>query len=232
MNATSQALGSWGPRLERGFFARDARVVARALLGVRLVHEVAPGDLRVARIVETEAYRGAADPACHARFGRTPRTESLFAPPGHAYLFLVYGLHVCFNVTCLREGAGHAVLVRAVEPVLGVTPGQRTDGPGKLTRALGLARRHDGLDLCAGGPLALAARVPGADGRAAPRVGTGPRIGVGYAGAAAELPLRFWDAASDAVSRPPRAAVGLGRGPGHGPPRRGRRAAVVLGDDP
>lgn len=224
---TGAGAAARAPALPRAFFARDARVVARALVGATLVHELAPGDVRVARVVETEAYRGPSDPACHARFGRTARTAALFAAPGHAYVFLVYGMHLCFNVTCAREGAGHAVLLRAVEPLAGLGAGPRADGPGRLTRALGLGRAHDGVDLCGGGRV----RFLEASGRPR-RVATGPRVGVAYAGAAAELPLRFWDATSAGVSRPPRAAVGLGRGrPEDDPAGSRRRAAVVLGRD-
>src|SRR5579863_2701404 len=134
-------------RLGRAFYARDALPVARSLVGCLLVHEGAGGGLRVARIVETEAYRGPRDLACHARAGLTRRTRSLLAAEGHAYVFLVYGMHECFNVTCLREGAGHAVLVRAGEPLLGFAEGARLDGPGRFAKAMGLSRADDGADL-------------------------------------------------------------------------------------
>ena len=133
-------------RLDRCFFARDARVVARGLVGCLLVHESSAG-LRVARIVETEAYCGPRDLACHARAGLTRRTRSLLGPEGHAYVFLVYGMHECFNVTCAREGAGHAVLVRAGEPVAGFVRRARLDGPGRFARSMGLTRSHDGQDV-------------------------------------------------------------------------------------
>jgi DNA-3-methyladenine glycosylase len=186
-------------RLPRGFYARDALVLARALIGTYLVH----GE-RVARIVETEAYRGPKDLACHARAGQTRRTRTLFGPPGHAYVFLVYGMHECFNVVCFGEGKGHAVLVRAVEPVRGIDEGARTDGPGRLSRALGLTRAHDAADLVEGSALTLAPRT------ARPRVEVSARVGVAYAGAIAEAPWRFFDAASEHVSRPSPRAVGLG----------------------
>src|SRR5688572_29415641 len=99
--------------LPRTFFERDTRVVARALIGAHLIRTTDRGPI-LTRIVETEAYRGPTDAACHARFGRTARTRALFGPPGHAYVFLIYGMYECFNVTCLAEGKGHAVLVRAV----------------------------------------------------------------------------------------------------------------------
>jgi DNA-3-methyladenine glycosylase len=188
-------------RLPREFYARDALVVARALIGTYLVH----GE-RVARIVETEAYRGPKDLACHARAGLTRRTRTLFGPPGHAYVFLVYGMHECFNVVCLGEGKGHAVLVRAVEPVRGIDEGARTDGPGRLSRALGLTRAHDAADLVEGGALTLAPRIT------RPRVEVSARVGVAYAGAIAEAPWRFFDASSGHVSRPSPRAIGLGSG--------------------
>src|SRR5580658_1923319 len=118
-------------RLGRTWFARDALVVARALIGCFLVHERGPleGDARVSRIVETEAYRGPRDLASHARAGLTRRTRTLFGPEGHAYVFFVYGMHECFNVTCLGEGKGHAVLVRAAEARAGLPEETRLDGP-------------------------------------------------------------------------------------------------------
>ena len=198
--------------LVRAFFARDARVVARALIGTTLVvlHE---SGRRAGRIVETEAYRGPTDLACHARFGVTKRTRSLFLGPGHAYVYFVYGMHECFNVTCLREGAGHAVLVRAVE-LVGPdeeVAGRRGDGPGRLTRALGIDRRHDGLDVTGDdprSPVSLLARGTIAGTRMRPKIGAGPRVGVGYAGEIADAPLRFFDRESRHVSRPPASAIG------------------------
>jgi DNA-3-methyladenine glycosylase len=176
--------------------------LARALVGTRLVHAVSPGDVRVARIVETEAYRGPRDRACHARTGLTRRNRALFGPPGTAYVFFVYGMHECFNVVCHAEGLGHAVLIRAVEPVAGVHG--RTDGPGRVTVAMGLSRRHDGASLLSP-PLYVAARE-----RRPARIAATPRVGVGYAGAWAEKPYRFLDPTSPHVSKPPRSALGLG----------------------
>ena len=189
-------------RLPRAFYARNALVVARALVGTHLV--VARGNsVHVARIVETEAYCGPTDLACHARAGVTRRTKTLYGPPGRAYVFLIYGMYDCFNVVCFGEGKGHAVLVRAVEPV---TPlAHRTDGPGRLTRALGITRADDTTDLVEGGSVWL---EPGTAARA--RIATTPRIGVGYAGAWADEPWRFFDAKSAFVSKP--AARMIGRG--------------------
>lgn len=185
--------------LPREFYARDARVVARALVGTLLVH----GD-RVGRIVETEAYRGPKDLACHAKVGITKRTRTLYGPAGHAYVFLIYGMYDCFNVVCFGEGKGHAVLVRAVEPVRGVPEGVRTDGPGRLARALAITRAHDTVDLVEGRVLTIAARTR------RPRVAVSARVGVAYAGAIAEAPWRFFDASSTHVSRPPPRTIGLG----------------------
>jgi DNA-3-methyladenine glycosylase len=185
--------------LPREFYMRDARIVARALVGVHLIHGA-----RVGRIVETEAYRGPKDLACHARVGITKRTRTLYGPPGHAYVFLIYGMYDCFNVVCFGEGKGHAVLVRAVEPVSGVPEGVRTDGPGRLARALAITRAHDTADLVEGAELTLAPRVT------RPRIAVSARVGVAYAGQIAEAPWRFFDAESKHVSRPHARTVGLG----------------------
>jgi DNA-3-methyladenine glycosylase len=189
-------------RLPVQFYERDALTVARALVGTHLVH----GD-KVARIVETEAYRGPTDLACHARAGITKRTRTLYGPPGRAYVFLIYGMYDCFNVVCFGEGKGHAVLVRAVEPVSGVPEGARTDGPGRLARALEITRAHDGVDLVRGegkGTLGIAPR----SGR--PRIAVSARVGVAYAGEIAEAPWRFFDPTSKHVSRPSPRSIGLG----------------------
>ena len=192
------------PRLGRAFFARDAKVVARALIGCHLV-DTRGGTRRVARIVETEAYRGPTDAACHARFGRTKRTQALFGTPGTAYVFLVYGMHLCFNVVCAEAGAGHAVLLRGVEPLEGFAGRPpRGDGPGRLTRALAIDRSVDGVDLVDGALHFTAAA-------GSPHIACSPRVGVGYAGGHATRLLRFYDRQSPSVSRPPASAIGLGK---------------------
>ena len=188
-----------GERLPRQFYERDALVVARALVGTYLVH----GD-RAARIVETEAYRGPKDLACHARVGITKRTRTLYGPPGHAYVYLIYGMYDCFNVVCCGEGKGHAVLVRGVEPVRGIKEGVRTDGPGRLARALGITRKDDTADLVESPDLFVAPRTK------RPRIAVSARVGVGYAGEIADAPWRFFDAASRHVSRPSPRTIGLG----------------------
>lgn len=179
-------------------------MLARALVGTYLVvraSEKADEPLVVARIVETEAYRGPKDLACHARVGLTKRTRTLYGPPGRAYVFLIYGMYDCFNVVARAEGSGHAVLVRAVEPAYGLDPAASTAGPGRLTRALGITRSDDGADLVRG-RIFLAAR------RRRPRIGVTPRVGVGYAGEWADRPWRFFDRESVHVSRPPLRSIG------------------------
>jgi DNA-3-methyladenine glycosylase len=179
------------------FYARPALVVARELLGTLLV--VGDGGARrVGRIVETEAYIGEHDLACHAAKGVTPRTEVMFGPPGRAYIYLIYGMHHCFNVVTDAAGVGAAVLVRAVEPVEGVPEGARTDGPGRVCKVLGLTREHNRVALFSPGlHLLPGAPVPEA------RVARGPRIGVEYAGAWAAEPFRLWVRDSRHVSKPP-----------------------------
>jgi DNA-3-methyladenine glycosylase len=194
-------------RLDPAFFARDALVVARALVGTFLVRHApeAEGGPRVVRIVETEAYRGPKDLACHARAGLTKRTRILFGPPGRAYVFLIYGMYDCFNVVAHAEGKGHAILVRAGEPIAGIAPGVRTDGPGRVTRALGITRDDNDRDL-RGDELYLLPR------RTRPSIVAGPRVGVGYAGSWAEKPWRFCDRSSVHASRPSAKTIGLGLG--------------------
>jgi DNA-3-methyladenine glycosylase len=193
-------------RLPRAWYARDAVSLARSLIGCFLVHEAARSRCRVARIVETEAYRGPRDLACHARAGLTKRTRALFGEEGHAYVFFVYGMHDCFNVTCRGAGHGHAVLVRAAEPASGFDaqgPRARLDGPGRFARAMGIARTLDGHDLTQP-PLYLCPRLK------RPRVGVTARVGVAYAGDWADRPWRFFDAGSAHVSKPAKSAIGRG----------------------
>ncbi|MGB8932992.1 MAG: DNA-3-methyladenine glycosylase, partial [Anaeromyxobacteraceae bacterium] len=134
-----------GERLPRPFYARDARTVARALLGKVLVR-IDGGVRRAARIVETEAYHGVGDRASHARFGPTKRARVMFGPPGVAYVYLIYGTSHCMNVVTGRDGEPSAVLIRAAEPLAGCL--HSTRGPGNLCRALGIRREpDDGRDL-------------------------------------------------------------------------------------
>lgn len=163
-------------------------MVARELLGCTL----RVGAQRV-RLVETEAYLGERDMASHARAGRTRRTATMYGPPGTLYVYLIYGLHWLVNVVCAPEGVPHAALLRAAEPLsagLG-----RCDGPGRLARSLGVDGGYDGASLLRG-EVALEPGPPPA------RIAVGPRIGVEYAGAWGDAPLRYGDAASGALSRP------------------------------
>ena len=180
-------------RLRRRFYDRETGLVARELLGMHLVHRDREL-LRVARIVETEAYLGPHDLAAHSARGLTPRTRPMFGPPGHAYVYLIYGMHHCFNVVTEAEGHAAAVLVRAVEPVANVAG--RTAGPGLLCRAMGIDRRLNGRDLV--GDELFIARPPRRERLVIVRR---PRIGVDYAGAWARRLLRFYIKGNRFISR-------------------------------
>lgn len=142
--------------LPREWYARDALVVARELLGMRLVR-LLDGQPLHSVITETEAYRGEEDQACHARSGRTPRTSVMYGPPGHAYIYFTYGMHWCLNAVCMPQDYPAAVLIRAVVPMNGIAlisarrPGRPkadwTNGPAKLTQALGIDKSLNGVDL-------------------------------------------------------------------------------------
>jgi DNA-3-methyladenine glycosylase len=196
-------------RLPRAFYARPALIVAPDLLGLWLVHD-GPTGRRSGRIVEVEAYVGVDDLASHASKGRTGRTGVMFGPPGHAYVYLIYGMHHCFNVVTDSDGEAGAVLVRALEPdpvMVAEGVGGRTDGPGRLCRTLGIDRTHNTLDLTAEahGPLRLERRL----GPPVTEVATSPRIGVDYAGAWAARPWRFFVPGSRSLSVRPRRASAL-----------------------
>ncbi|HWW33387.1 MAG TPA: DNA-3-methyladenine glycosylase [Steroidobacteraceae bacterium] len=176
----------------RAFFDRSALTVARELIGMHLVHDDGV-KLRRGRIVETEAYLGPKDRAAHSSRGRTARTEVMFGPPGHAYVYFIYGFWNCLNVVAAREGVPHAVLLRALEPLDGIT--DKTWGPGLLCRAMHVDRRLNGADLL--GPELWIERPPRA---ARVAIGRSARIGVDYAGEWARRPWRFFDRASCYVS--------------------------------
>jgi DNA-3-methyladenine glycosylase len=187
--------------IDRAFFARDAETVARALVGATLAVAGA-GSVQRVRIVETEAYVGAHDLACHAARGRTARTAIMFGPAGHAYVYLIYGLHHLLNVVTGPAGDAQAVLLRAAEVV---RPDQPLDvaacrGPGLLTRHLGVTRADDGHNVCPT-DAPVGARLWFEDGTPPGRLATSARIGVDYAGPWAAAPLRFFDPDSRAVSR-------------------------------
>ena len=151
------------------------------------------GRVRRGRIVETEAYLGPTDRAAHSSRGRTARTEVMFGPPGHAYVYFIYGFWNCLNVVTAREGLPHAGLLRALEPLEGLA--ERTSGPGLLCRALRIDRRLNGADLL-GEELWLERPAK----RAPIRIGRSRRIGVEYAGEWAARRWRFFDRASCYVS--------------------------------
>jgi DNA-3-methyladenine glycosylase len=199
------------PVLSQDFFNRDPVTVGRELLGKLLIRR--EGRMLLAgRIVEDEAYLGAEDPAAHAYAGRTPRNAVLFGPPGHAYVYFIYGNHYCLNVSCMHEGNAGGVLLRAMEPVVGleamararglalkaaVRPTQLrliSSGPGRMSQALGITRLRDNdKDLT----------VPASDlwfaddGYRPKRIAATPRVGITKA---VELPLRFVIAGNPLVS--------------------------------
>ena len=180
----------FGPILKRSFYNRPTVEVARALLGKVVVHGPAAGI-----IVETEAYLGGDDLAAHSARGITNRTRVIFGPPGHAYVYFVYGMYECLNLVCEPEGQPGCVLIRALEPVAGIEIMQRrrpaarkpedlASGPGKLTLALGITRLQNEADVTRG---SLVVREP-AEPRAVD-IAVSPRIGITQC---ADLPLRFF----------------------------------------
>ena len=192
--------------LTRDFYDRDTVTVARALLGKHLVRVMETGERLVGRITETEAYVGRMDKACHAYgYKRTKRTETLFAPPGTAYIYLIYGMYHCLNFVTEPEGEPCAVLIRGVKAVENgdiiaknrfdrkmeeMTPYQRKNflnGPGKVCRGLALTRAQNGVD--------LTRRESGlyvCGGPAPAHIQVGKRIGIDYAQEAVDFPWRFW----------------------------------------
>ncbi len=197
--------------MPRAFYDRDPRDVSRDLLGKVLVRQ--GRNLRAARIVEIEAYLGEGDPAAHAACGRTPRNAVLFGPPGHAYVYFIYGNHYCLNISCLPDGEPGCVLVRALEPLIGIEEMAQerglslnssgdlrklTSGPGRLADALSITRERDnGKDLTS-----TSSDLFVADGGYTPsRVLTTVRIGIVKA---ASRPLRYVIAGNEFVSGPRR----------------------------
>jgi DNA-3-methyladenine glycosylase len=167
--------------LRRKFYLRPASEVARDLLGKILVSGDASG-----RIVETEAYLGVDDGAAHSARGLTPRTRVIFGPPGHAYVYLIYGMHYCLNIVCEPEGVAGCVLIRALEK-------DGATGPAKLTRALGITLKQNGADVTKG-PITIHEPEP-----VQPfEIATSPRIGITKS---ADLPLRFFIKGNKFVSR-------------------------------
>jgi DNA-3-methyladenine glycosylase len=184
-----------GAVLPRAFYERSTVEVARDLLGRFLVLETADSPIRVGKLVEVEAYLGERDRASHAWHGKTARTAPMFEDPGHAYVYRIYGMYWCLNVVTEPPGHATAILLRAVEPVVGLD--QSTDGPGKLCRAYGITGAYNRADLTTGALRITAGNpVPGA------QIATSPRIGVDYAEAWKDEPLRFFVAGNRFVSRP------------------------------
>ena len=198
-------------RLPREFYDRDTVKVAQDLLGKYLVRNL-NGELLVGRITETEAYIGRCDKACHAyNYRRTARTETLFMAPGHAYIYLIYGMYNCLNFVTAPEGEPAAVLLRAVEPVAGMdtllrlrygnkplTPYRQKNflnGPGKVCRGFALSKAENRLDLT--GDTLFICESPEDVGLPCPEspkehICAGPRIGIDYAEEARDFPWRFW----------------------------------------
>lgn len=185
--------------LPRSFYARPTVEVARELLGKIVSHGETSG-----RIVETEAYLGIEDAAAHSARGITDRTRVIFGAPGHAYVYLIYGMYECLNLVAEPEGVAGCVLIRALEPLTGLAimrrrrPGVNgaealANGPGKLTRALGITRRHNGFDVTHG-PL-LVGPASEDDGF---EIGVSARVGISRS---ADLPLRFFIKGNRFVSR-------------------------------
>lgn len=199
-------------KLSRAFYNRDSILVAKDLLGKVLVHET-DGQKIAARIVETEAYMGVEDKAAHSYGGkRTPRVEVMYGEPGLVYVFLIYGMHCCFNIVTREKGIPQAVLIRAAEPLMGMEQmaerrfGQPyqllaqskrrglTNGPGKLCAAFSLDRSFNGVDLCGN-------NVYVTEGKREPlNIITTTRIGIDYAQEAKEYPWRFYLADNEYVS--------------------------------
>jgi DNA-3-methyladenine glycosylase len=185
-----------GKPLKRAFFARSVHEVAPDLIGATLLVNGVGG-----LIVELEAYHHT-EPAAHSFRGPTPRNEVMFGPPGVAYVYRSYGIHWCVNFVCEQEGSASAVLIRALQPTHGIPAMRRRrglhderslcSGPGKLTEALGITDRHNGLALDAS-PFALHART------GTPDIVTGPRIGITKA---VELPWRYGLQGSRFLSKP------------------------------
>ena len=184
--------------MNHSFFRKDTVELARNLLGCLLVHGT-PDGVAAGMIVETEAYVGAIDKACHAYQNRSERTEIMYGDGGFAYVYFIYGMHHCFNVVTGPAGEGNAVLIRALEPVIGLDLMRKRrqtnqlqnlcNGPGKVCQALAITKGEYGMDLCdPAGPLRLVRfrHIPDN------RITSSPRINVAYAEEAAAWPWRFY----------------------------------------
>jgi len=192
----------FGPILKRSFYERPAIDVSRDLLGRIVVHGPTAG-----MIVETEAYPGGEDLASHSSRGITPRTRVIFGPPGHAYVYFIYGMYQCLNLVCEPDGKAGCALIRALEPLAGIEvmrsrrPAARkiadlASGPGKLTLAMAITLQHNGADVTRG---SLVVREPLEKRRF--EIRTTPRIGISQC---VDAPLRFLIAGNPCVSKSPR----------------------------
>jgi DNA-3-methyladenine glycosylase len=195
-------------KLSRDFYARSVLLVARQCIGKLLVHRTVEGET-AGRIVETEAYRGPLDLAAHSARGLTKRTAAMFGPPGHAYVYRLYGTCWAMNLVVARAGDPHAVLIRALEPVRGIelmaarrrrlaTSRELTNGPGKLTEALAITGADYGRDLC-GEELFLEEHGP-----QNLKIRSSARINVDYAGVWTSRQWRFYERNNPYVSVKPR----------------------------
>jgi len=170
-------------KLSRGFYKREADIVARELLGKYLVRQHGSQKL-TGMIVETEAYLGEHDLACHTSKGMTERTKVMFGPPGHAYIYMIYGMYYCTNVVTGDVGQGAAVLIRALEPVKNIQ--DRTCGPGLLSRAMYIDKKLNGINL-----LGREMYIADEPDEGPVSIAKSPRIGVAYAGKWARRHLRY-----------------------------------------
>ena len=180
-------------KLARSFYDRDTVVVAKELLGKYLIH-VSDGVERIGRIVEVEAYLGPHDLAAHSAKGLTERTKIMFGPPGHAYVYMIYGMYFCMNVVTEREGHASAVLLRAIEPTKNIEG--RTQGPGRLCKTMHIDRKLNGHDLLSDD--FYIAAPPESESLVVVRR---PRIGVDYAKHWARRLLRFYIKGNPFVSK-------------------------------
>lgn len=210
--APAQTDAASARRLAREFFNRDPRQVGRELLGKIIVRN-AGRKLLAGRIVEVEAYLGAGDSAAHAAAGRTQRNDVLFGPPGHAYVYFIYGVHYCLNISCMPDGEPGCILIRALEPLTGIAEMARArdldsldptsvrdlrkllSGPGKLCEALGITRPRDNAKDMLSPESDLQVRD---DGFRSVDILTTPRIGITKS---AEMPLRYVISGNPFVSR-------------------------------
>ena len=197
--------------LSRSFYSREPALVAHALIGKQLIRILDDATV-ICRIVETEAYSGAGDAASHAGRGPTARNFPMFGPPGHAYVYFIYGIHWMFNIAAHPADTPGAVLIRAVEPLSGLDLLRRrrgrshratrpdwdlTNGPAKLAQALDLSGHHNNLDLCTGAEITITDGALGID----ETVATGPRVRVPGGEDAQARPWRYWLAGNPWVSR-------------------------------